>query len=287
MSQLAIDQLPDLCLRKIFRYFGLRDLARCRSVNHLFKFYADQAEVRELVVGEYSTNRHPNNWYLTDKPIESADRIRWKAFACLKTSQLRQQLKFLRITWFEANDSSLKLLNGLEQLIHLEIGTWSSFRKSTCSLPNLKVLCVRELSMSSYLLKTPSLEVMQYRNIEKFEFKYPETIKKLECNYTGAIVMAKFKNLEVFRCDVPASVSDPILPSVWEHLKELDFRLNWGRIERGSYETFRSSLTNFLRTRANSKGEELKIYFDDVLLLKASQLGDYDDLTNGNFLFKN
>ena len=45
----AIDQLPHLCLKKIFSFLNLRDLIRFRAVNRQFKLYADEATVDELI----------------------------------------------------------------------------------------------------------------------------------------------------------------------------------------------------------------------------------------------
>ena len=295
MSQLAIDQLPDLCLRRIFAFLSLRDLSTCKAVCRLFKFYADQVAVRELVVRWLFLCDDPCRWYLTDKPIEWEDAISPNAFESLQRSplQVRQQLKFLHIHSFEDTNSNFQFLNACEQLIHLEIYWWQDYSPPNfeCTLANLRLLSLGHSRYPPLVLKTPRLEALQCKHLESIGFEYPETIKKLECDYndTNAIVLAKFKNLEAFKCDIAGGVLDRVLQlAVCKPLKELNLRLNWRRIKRGSFETFRSSLTNLLSTSANSKsGEELKIYFDDVRLLDASQLGDYDDLTNGNFLFKN
>ena len=107
MSQLAIDQLPDLCLRKIFSYFGLRDLTSSRAVCRLFKFYADQAKVHELVViwNDIDISQFfpisqlfPN--YTKTRPSTCPDNIiSMKAFKSLKTSQFgpHQQVHSLDI----------------------------------------------------------------------------------------------------------------------------------------------------------------------------------------------
>ena len=73
-----LDQLPYLCLRKIFSFLKLRDLANCWAVNRLFKSYADQVQVDELVV------EVPNRWPGLFEPlrpfVDSESTITWKQF---------------------------------------------------------------------------------------------------------------------------------------------------------------------------------------------------------------
>lgn len=49
-SAIQLDQLPYLCLRKIFEFFDWQDLLKCRAVCRLFKFYADEAGAKRLIM---------------------------------------------------------------------------------------------------------------------------------------------------------------------------------------------------------------------------------------------
>lgn len=290
--QLAIDQLPELCMRRIFRYLGVRDLTRCRAVCHLFKYYVDLIGLSELIVDKLKSSEsedywNPTNyWYLTDRPIQCEDSIRWEVFASLRPSQFRlnEQLKFLCIhQLISFSDLDFQLLNGFEQLMHLEV-QWLEFVRTQTDrkeliLHNLRVLSLRHLIYSDLFLDTPRLEVLRCDQIGSVELEHPESIRKLESNYAGAIVMAKFENLELFKCEfIDSPGLDRDLLSSWNRLKELDFDLDFANdYEREENEAFRLSLLQILDRRARSKSrEKLKIYLNDVQLLDADQLEDQD-----------
>ena len=299
MSQLAIDQLPDLCLRKIFRFLKVKDLARCRQVCRLFEFYADQRKTKELVVHGYYSHYGGNheNWYPTNRPVEWESAISRRAFESLQRSQhqMLEQLRFLWIDYFQATNSNLQLLNGLQQLLSLEVRTWyivpdHAIPQAELTLPNLRVLSFFSMNECRVVLKTPSLQVLQCDKIRAIEFEYPETIKRLDCTYISNYeAIAQFKNLEELKCDGNVGVLDRIQPVISKHLKELNLRLNWAFFYKELFEMFRSSLVSFLTTSANSKcGEQLKIYLNDVRLIEAGQLEDFTFMKHPlNFHLKN
>ena len=318
MSKLAIDQLPDLCLKEIFRFLKVKDLARCRQVCRLFKFYADRRETKELIVHGYCSQfsgLYHENWYPIDLPVEWESAISRRAFESLQRSQhqLLQQLRFLFIHSFEVTHSNLQLLNALQQLLSLEIRTWHLAPDRTTwhrtnlpaqlTLPNLRVLSFffsnkyttnYNYSIGAYdrrlLLKTPSLQMLQCDDFVGIEFEYPETIKGLDCRHISNYeAIAQLKNLEELKCDGNVGVLDRMQPVISKHLKELNLRLNWASFNTKSFETFRSSLVSFL-TIANSvkAGERLKIYLNDVRLIEADQLEDLTFMKHPfNFHLKN
>lgn len=285
MNQLAIDQLPYLCLREIFSYFGLRDVARCRLVCRLFKFYADLVAVRELVVYTPCNDRK-SHWYLTDRQIEYKDEINPQEFASLRKShQLRQQLNFLRIHVLEG--AHFEYLNDFDQLIHLEIGYWQGTVHSplVCTLPNLRVLNLGWIN-PRLVLKTPRLEVLKSVCVEDLDFEYPETIKRLECDETRRKKMAALKNLEVFSCVADGDAFYRVR-HCWMRLKELDLRFtDWSYFGKRKYEAFRRVFTSCLGTITES-GAELKINFEDVRLVEVGQLEDFNFMNTYGFYMKN
>lgn len=281
MEALPIVQLPDLCLRQIFKCLGLRDLASCRAVCRLFKLYADQVKVHELVVEKPSGRSRQSYWYQTDRPVELDDSISWNAFSSLKPSHLAfdQQLKFLFIHLEIRRVLNFELLNGFKQLVHLET-RWSDFDvggngRYELTLPNLKVLRLPHFVRGQLLLKTPKLEVLYIYPAREVEFEYPETIKNLNSPYMSLSMLPKFKNLEVFRGKSVEGVLSRDLLSSCKHLRELNLDLNEYIFNSRHYAEFLSSLGHLLAQRASSeRGEELKIYFKDALLLDANQLED-------------
>ena len=175
--------LPDLCMRRIFNCFGLRDLARCRAVCRLFRFYADQTIVHELTIDAPSELKYSQKWYLTERPINLKDQISWREFANLKPSQfcLEQHLKFLYL-FVKSDDwtvddlkeyESFNLmevsspLNRLKGLVHLEIEWWpnSGLSKLALSLPHLRVLSVRNFH-APLVLNTPQLETLHCDDLQ-------------------------------------------------------------------------------------------------------------------------
>ena len=297
MDRSAIERLPDLCLRKIFGYLDGRDLARCRRVCGLFKFYVNQIATLELVVREPTqqpTERDQTcRWHLSDRPIEGDDAISWQAFESLRTSRprLRQQLTFLWIDRFQATYSNGQLLNAFQELVHLEISNWCGRSTVELALPNLRALSIHyldggfvtasTLGLLRTRLKTPRLEVLRSDHVQAIAFEYPETIKRLECDddkQALEIVLTRFKSLEVFRCEAWDLMLDRVLP-VKDQLKKLDLRLNI--IEERTYTNFRRFLLNEFPL-----GKQLKIYLNDVLLVYREQLANYEIMKNDDHLIK-
>ena len=281
----AFDQLPDLCLRKIFAFLNLRDLIKCRAVNRQFKYYADLANVDELVVQRGTSSckgsfqSRCRNWYLTDRPIEFENSVSANAFASLKSSPLKlDQLKFLHVHLPSAS-VDFAILNGLKQLVHLEIKSEKEIGASRqLNLPNLRVLDVRAFEHGSYVLKTPKLEVLACENIARVQVEHPEAIKRLECQYRGDVHhLMRFKNLESLDCRCIGCDLDGVDLSGWANLKVLDLSVAMECYDEENYPEFRDSLVAIIRQRAALKRDELKLYLKDVLLTDEKQLPlDYE-----------
>ena len=123
MNSTRLDQLPYLCLKRIFAFLNLRDLAQCRAVNRQFKFYAEEEAVDELTVSDKRTwcSEWCKHWYQTGRPIDHGNSIRWRAFASANSSpfKLDQQLKFLNLDLSHENCLDFEILNTFKQLVHL------------------------------------------------------------------------------------------------------------------------------------------------------------------------
>ena len=297
MDAFKFDQLPDLCLRRIFAFLSLRDRMICRAVNRQFKFYADETVVDELAVSNGSalcgSNGQCNVWYLTGRAFDYGNSISWNAFSSVKSSspKLDQQLKFLHVHLNVVTDFDFEILNAFKQLVHLEVrlATKSDARTAdtTLVLPNLKVLDVHHYQKQhSYVLNTPKLEVLACKEIERVRVEHPETIKQLECDYRGVNHLAKFKNLEVLTCSCLRNDLNPISLSDWKRLKELNLSSIFGWPNPAYYRQFRSSLINLMRQRTALKRDELKLYLEDVLLVDEKQLLDYKNMARRELLFK-
>ena len=279
------DQLPDLCLRKVFAFLSLPDLVKCRAVNRQFKHYADRTQVTELVAT--CSSRYiflppdqSDNWYRTDRPIGFNDRISPKAFASAKSStfKLDQQLKFLYVDL--KSSAAYEVLNSLTQLIHLEVHLkvypyYSLLNGTgTLALPSLKVLVIN--SPASLVLKTPKLEVLKCKSMARIRFEYPETIKRAECDNLGEEYgdLATLKNLEVLRVVLGSEgLLEGIRLSDFPSLKELHLRvLNLPGIHEHNDEDFRTWFLDMMIERSVLQRDELKLYLNDVLMVDAKQL---------------
>ena len=294
MNAIQLDQLPYLCLKKIFQFLSLQDLVECRAVSRQFKFYAEEARVDELVVtkGRISYEllhscRHCKNWYLTERAINFQNSIGPNAFSSVQSSPFKlDQLKFLHIH-LENADLDFEILNRyFKALVHLEIKFKASSESKTLSQANLKTLNVRNYEHPSYVLKTPRLESLACNEIESIQVEHPERIKRLACEYRGENHMAKFKSLEVLEivcinCDLTR-----IRLKDWTELKELNLQMK--SYEKDNYKDFRSSLVDLLRQRTAAKRRELKLWLGEVLLNDVNQLPDYDTMDyQCLFMFKN
>ena len=287
MDATKFDQLPDLCLRKIFALLGPLDLVKCRAVSRQFKFYADRTKVTELVVMEDKSLYVPENWFRMDIQIDRKNSISLNAFNSAKSSpfKLDEQLKFLYLNLLN-NDSTYEIVNDLKQLQHLEIyggHYWPRDRPTKTKslvLPNLKVLVIRD--PHSFVLKTPNLEVLSCRSMDKVRFEYPETIRRVECVNDGESYgeLAKLRDLEVLHVELDLDgVLDGIRLSDFTRLKELCFAINFGTMcVDESDKQYRSSVINILHERIALKRDELKLYVSDVPLVNAKQLPVYEVL---------
>lgn len=280
MSEPTIDQLPYLCLMRIFRCLGWRELVQCRAVCRLFKLYSDQTDL-ELVVNKSCrpvAKKTRKVWYLTDRPIDYRSSIRWKTFSSIKPSHVWpfQNLRTLHLDLDEITDFDCSFLNEFVQLTHLDVDwSYEIDERIELTLPNLRVLCVRGLNESPLLLKTPSLQVLQSDDIELIEFEHPETIKQLESEYVRAEFMTKFKNLEVFRCYSSSVPPSGDLLWIWKHLKEL--RIKFEQIG-GIQEKLKPVLNRLADLQHQIKGDqELRVYLNDIQLTNASQLEDLEN----------
>ena len=285
MNATKLDQLPDLCLRKIFAFLRLRDRVKCRAVCRLFKFYADETRVDELVVkswySSYDYDRSCSDyqgrcdvWYLTDRKIDFSNSISVVGFFSMRSSlKLNQRLKFLHVHLGYPDDFDFKLFDDLNQLVHLEIRIeCSANTPKTLALPNLKVLDVKNFWVK-YILNTPKLEVLACESIEKTQVEHPETIKRLACKYRVDPVVSKFKNLKVLTfLNAGHYELCPISLSDWKHLKELNLTMVPSGYGQDKYEQLMSWVVSLMRQRADLQRDELKLYLADVLLVDEKQL---------------
>ena len=290
MDHIQFDQLPHLCLQKVFSFLNCRDLVRCRPVNRLFKWYADEAPVNDerLVVSDEAAEcrQRCKTWYRTRRPFDHESSLSRKAFASLKSSpfKLNKQLKFLHLHLGCDYDPTLsafvKLLNDFEQLIQLELNVKSYIRvPTTLILPNLKVFYVRGCS-KVYHLKTPKLEVLTCGEISQMQVEHPETIKQLKCDYcVNPNSMSIFKNVQVLDLYCTNTDFDEITLTNWNELKELHLSISSHDqlIRReNSWGDCAGTVYDVLHQKAELKREELKVYLEDVLVVGDKQLPDYD-----------
>lgn len=178
-----ISDLPDLALQAIFDHLDMRSLVNCRATSKRFRFWADQARPRELVVqcefrlenpfhlGELNITR----WYnfgdkSEDNPKDKIDEGNvvkigsnvpcWVLFKGI-TFSLQGCLRCLKIN-FTIRRSEFELLNQLVALRHLEL--YELTGKVNLSLPNLKVFYLYgikseyEHKVENYLYNMPNPE---------------------------------------------------------------------------------------------------------------------------------
>ena len=287
MDTFNFEQLPELCQRKIFAFLSVQDLVKCRAVNRQFKYCVDLTEVTELAVCDEKQKSFPYGigrfgiWFETGRKIDFKDAISLRAFASAKSSpfKLHQKVKFLHISTRKPFD--FKILDDLNQLVHLEFDSRET-TKQTISLANLKVLSIR--CRASFVLNTPKLEVLKCNWIGDIEFKYPQTIKRLEFdgfdfNHQN---LTKLTNLEALRFSLNnVDYLDVVCGrlSNLTGLKELhlEFDLICGKCDNeGRHEMIHRSLTRIVQERASLKRDDLKITLNDMLLIDEEHLPNFD-----------
>ena len=283
MDELRIDQLPYLCLKRIFKHLSIKDLAKCRAVNRLFKFYAEDTALVELIAVESYWWVEREHWFLTNRPLNFDNEISWEALSCFKSSPFTlDQLKFLQICLWDA-DVNCELLNRFKQLVQLEICMPSEGHSTkTLDLPNLKVLWFYQ--HGSYVLKTPKLEALKCQAVDRFQFDHPETIKQLECTRMSNQT-TKFKNLKVLKCESLGIELTAKPLSDWNELTELAIEHS-GHSSGVDYEAFESWMVNLMRQR-DALRRAVKIFLDDVSMVDVNQLSEREFMPRHIFQFKN
>ena len=290
MNLFEVDQKLHAFMQNIFECLSLRELVKCRAVSRQFKSYADQAvaAVDELIVGDCFTPKD-TNWHQTDRSYNLKNLISWEAFASVESSfKLSGQLKFLHIHLSYA-DLDFDVLNAFTQLVHLEIELWAkNSGPKKLNLPNLQVLYISGV-WNSYVLNTPSLVILVCGEIEGIQVEHPETIRRLDCDCRAEEnPLAQFKNLAVLKCRWARDNLEGLFLSHWKDLKEMDLSMPFKWSDKAAFGKFRSSLASLVRQKRVLKREELKMYLQDVTLIDAKQMVDYEtsDIQLG-FWFKN
>ena len=283
MDPIQFDQLPDLCLRKIFTFLSLRDLVRCRTVNRQFKHYADRTQVTELVVyGERGYSMHYykfKKWFETDRSIDFESAISMDTLKFAKSSHfnLNQKLKFLHLSVSKDSYSAFRALGSLKQLVHLEIraDTYSSEKTRTLALPNLRIFAIE--SRDPVILKTPKLEALRCV-MNRIQIEYPKTIKRVECldshqHYCGFGDLPKLSSLETLHVELSyGSALEKVCPSDFPDLKELHIMCSLQNRYGRNYEELQSLMLDRIHEKNALQRDELKLYLNDVLLVEDDQL---------------
>lgn len=313
IDQLTVDQLPDLCLRKIFSLIGLRDLVTCRTVCSLFKCYADHVMIRELVVADYKRQCEgpldAKCWHSTKRSIDFHNSLSRKTlfrYDLLKTV-LNQHVRFLCVFLHELA-GNCELINGFEQLLHLEIElkaakpsehVWRQHRRipksaaNTLTLENLRIFKF-DLFSSFYFdpshkiyVETPKLETFVYNNPgdlkDKLVFLIGSSIKRVECENPNFDLLAKFTNLEVLKCKSPnLFTQSPDWTSCLANLRELHFDAPGMLCQR-------NMLSDMLLYKPILRSDVLKIFVHQVELTDRSLPADGEQYSMDiiNFQIKN
>lgn len=286
MDELKVDQLPYLCLKLIFGYLSFKDLVRCRAVSRLFKEYAEETRVTELIVSDHQLPCG-KQWRLcshwddeTDASVNSEHEISWSAllFAHRWPFKLIQNLKSLHVHLRDTVFKAEVLKPFEQQLVHLELYEGSRLRRrgqrTTLTLPNLKVLRLRLCNsgfghLNQFVLNTPSLEVLGCDSSDRIEFDYPETIKELD--------LTIWKQLDSDRVRTLLSTLKNLKELAVETGTDMQFILNYPEDEDEA-EQIRILLFNLAYKRDGMGREDPKIYLHNVLVDSADQLASRESM---------
>lgn len=282
MNAIQLDQLPHLCLEKIFTYLGLRNLVRCRVVCRQFKFYADQAKVWELAVtAERSYKKSCTScktWFRTGRPIDFASNsISQLAFSSYRSSSpfaLHQELRFLHLH-LHSPYFNFQILDTFKQLVHLEVkSVHANVRPVFLALPNLRVLKIVGSLYDWCIMEAPKLELLSFEESRRLQVQYPDSIKRVACVHRDYYHedLTKFKNLEVLDIQCYGRMDAGYQSKLLNELNLKELNLTLGMRDSHNYETFKSSLVELMHQKAVLQRDELNIYLKNCLMLDANQL---------------
>lgn len=289
----SIEDLPSEMICELFKHLRPKHLAACSMVNKHWHSIYSEFKVHSLVaIGYFSDvqNYDFGKWYSSERQFEPKELCQLSKFRRLLDRPLVSNLKHLAI-FSSKLDSELDVdqLNGLSQLVHLEINLKVSFperykKKVNLNLPRLNVLALNDFYDVS--IDCPDLSVLMFcpqyennlylaTNYHWLHVKYPETIRKLHTTVRGP-ELAKFKNVDCLvteRFEVIGKSTLLLLP----RLKELHYNENintYSETDR-TLDEMKRAFREFLDDVKRLRGSDFKFTFAGFLLTK-TRLAEID-----------
>ena len=255
-------------ISKLFKHFGLKDLAACSLVNKRWNSIYEAFRLHRLVAFDNFKSYKLGRWIHPDRRMDDQELCPLKIFDRLVEKPLLSNLKHLALL-DHATEFDTNKLNQLGQLVHLEI--INGMPVNLC-LPKLKVLVFRSARSKPLSIDCPELNVLVYdegSNQSLLEIKNPETIKKLVTNMFGP-KLARFKGVECLVTREFQEISKATLLSL-PRLNELrcNEEIRWYLNEsEGTIDGMKQALKGFLDDVELLRSADFKFTFAGFQLTK-------------------
>ena len=280
-STTSIEDLPWEMISELFKNLPPKDLASCSLVNKRWHSIFTAFKLHSLVATD---SDGLFRWYHSKRPIQEAERCRRWMFLRLAKKPLLSNLRHLAVltpmyeSGFDLND-----LNRFQQLVHLEIMYFPHEQKRThLSLPKLKVLAFPEWNYHCVLsIDFPRLSTLLYVGdngiASLLKVKHPETIRKLETNMFGEILI-QFKSVDCLVTKEFEAISTATLLSL-PNLRELRYNGNVRyRFEKesrrgaGMIDRLKKMLSEFLDQAKKLRGSDFLFTFAGLQVTNVDQI---------------
>ena len=271
---------------------NLTDLGRCRRVSRRFRAICEIVRIEELII--CPTTYDPKTlWFYTNKSIDYRGSVKFETF-CKHSlnlfrltrstqtffsplSRLLSTLKYIHFGSFDNSDRldfNFSLLNPFTRLEQLDVGCQIVGDHQVLSPPNLRIIKFEFLDRSSFLFKTPKLEVLSLPNLKSTSFHQPETLRHLVIGIYGKAIKS-FINLEVLVLDSISTLDRNVL-AVFRKLKQLYLYPELLGLRGGAYAQFKDKINYIFNQKIILKRNDFAIYWLNVRLENLAKFEEYD-----------
>ena len=203
---------PEVVLKEVFDFLGIRDRLRMRSTCKKWKFVVDtRCHQRNVCI---YTHTYPYNerWCFSDQKVAEEEMVHLKYDHVSRAFNLRMQFfqNLQKVYLFRLEDKVDLFLEEIKHLTRLRVLLIEAFRFSyrTLNSSTLKMLSLKGYGLGNLQLNTPNLSSLAlwnnrdpFNDIVNLEFGFPLKLNHLQCTEFTENLGSQLKNLETLVCN--------------------------------------------------------------------------------------
>ena len=209
-------ELPEVVLKEIFDFLGVRERLRVRSTCKKWKFVADNLS-HQTSVCLYSSNPFNKRWCFSKQKVTD-DEMLYLKFTREASRPFDFRMEFFRnlrkVYLYSVSNQADRFLEEVNQLTRLKVLIIDDVRIDkfrTLNSPTLEKFALKNCNFNHLRLNTPNLsslvlwndihfrEDREDRNRQHVEFRFPLKVKHLQCTEFRPN-LRQLKNLQTLAC---------------------------------------------------------------------------------------